>query len=122
MSPRPFIKAQSVHSEVLCCKNFYGIGSRAQNACVNVENSKREIESKIAFEVKNAFFAWPASASVLSGINLKIETGSLTVISGPAGSGKTSLILSLIDELKLESGSVDWLLDSRIALVTQKPW
>ena len=70
----------------------------------------------------NAFFAWPASASVLSGINLKIETGSLTVISGPAGSGKTSLILSLIDELKLESGSVDWLLDSRIALVTQKPW
>jgi len=101
--------------------------SRAQNALACVENAsvnaqKREIESKIAFEVKDAIFSWPASSRVLSGINLKVETGSLTIISGPTGSGKTSLILSLIDEMKIESGAVDWCLDPRIALVTQKPW
>ncbi len=75
-----------------------------------------------AFEIRNAAFSWPTSISVLSGIDLTIETGSLTVISGSSGSGKSALILSLIEEMKLTSGSVLWNLDPRIALVTQKPW
>jgi ABC-type multidrug transport system fused ATPase/permease subunit len=75
-----------------------------------------------AFEIRNAAFSWPTSISVLSGIDLTIETGSLTVISGSSGSGKSALILSLIEEMKLTSGSVHWNLDPRIALVTQKPW
>jgi ATP-binding cassette subfamily C (CFTR/MRP) protein 1 len=75
-----------------------------------------------AFEIKNAAFSWPTSICVLSGIDLTIETGSLTVISGSSGSGKSALILSLIEEMKLTSGSVHWNLDQRIALVTQKPW
>ena len=75
-----------------------------------------------AFEVRNATFSWPTSISVLSGIDLKIETGSLTVISGCSGSGKSALILSLIEETKLTSGSLHWNLEPRIALVTQKPW
>jgi ABC-type transport system involved in cytochrome bd biosynthesis fused ATPase/permease subunit len=75
-----------------------------------------------AFEIRNAAFSWPTSISVLSGIDLTIETGSLTVIIGSSGSGKSALILSLIEEMKLTSGSVHWNLDPRIALVTQKPW
>jgi ATP-binding cassette subfamily C (CFTR/MRP) protein 1 len=75
-----------------------------------------------AFEIRNAAFSWPTSICVLSGIDLTIETGSLTVISGSSGSGKSALILSLIEEMKLTSGSVLWNLDPRIALVTQKPW
>jgi ABC-type transporter Mla maintaining outer membrane lipid asymmetry ATPase subunit MlaF len=58
----------------------------------------------------------------LAGINLKIAAGSLTVISGGSGSGKTSLILSIVEELKLVSGSFAWNMDPRIALVTQTPW
>ena len=77
---------------------------------------------KIAFSVTGATFSWPTSGPALTDINLKIDSGTLTIISGSAGSGKTSLILSLIDEMSLVSGRVDWFLDRRIALVTQKPW
>jgi ATP-binding cassette subfamily C (CFTR/MRP) protein 1 len=79
-------------------------------------------KATFAFEIRNAAFSWPTSISVLSGIDLTIETGSLTVISGSSGSGKSALILSLIEEMKLTSGYVHWNLDPRIALVTQKPW
>jgi ABC-type multidrug transport system ATPase subunit len=96
--------------------------SRSPNS-LSISGNKNELQaeagpSRVAFDVRDASFSWPASSlPALTGINLKIESGTLTVISGPAGSGKTSLILSLIDELKLLSGSVSCGLDPRIALV-----
>ena len=75
-----------------------------------------------AISVQNATFSWPTAIGVLSDVNLDIQAGSLTVISGLGGSGKSALILSLIEEMKLTSGNLNWNLDSRIALVSQKPW
>jgi ATP-binding cassette, subfamily B, bacterial len=44
----------------------------------------------------------------LDQIDLTIERGSLTIISGPVGSGKTSLLRALIGLLEIDEGSVLW--------------
>jgi ATP-binding cassette, subfamily B, bacterial len=44
----------------------------------------------------------------LNDVSFTIERGSLTVISGPVGSGKTSLLRALIGTLEIADGSVFW--------------
>jgi ATP-binding cassette, subfamily B, bacterial len=44
----------------------------------------------------------------LDNIDLTIERGSLTIVSGPVGSGKTSLLRALIGLLDIDDGSVLW--------------
>ncbi|KAK7205781.1 P-loop containing nucleoside triphosphate hydrolase protein [Myxozyma melibiosi] len=62
----------------------------------------------IGFE--NASFTWgtEASSKKFKLLNLSVDfpVGKLSVIIGPTGSGKTSLLLSLLGEMKLLKGSV----------------
>ena len=44
----------------------------------------------------------------------------MTAIIGPVGSGKSSLISSLLGELQKDTGSI--CVDGRVALVPQQPW
>jgi ATP-binding cassette, subfamily B, bacterial len=44
----------------------------------------------------------------LQDISFGLEKGSLTVISGPVGSGKTSLLRAVIGTLEIDSGTVTW--------------
>ena len=46
------------------------------------------------------------SFDTLSQINLQIEKGKLYTIIGPPGAGKTSLLLSILGELNINSGTV----------------
>jgi ATP-binding cassette, subfamily B, bacterial len=44
----------------------------------------------------------------IAGLDLSIERGTLTVISGPVGSGKTSLLRGILGLIELDSGEVRW--------------
>ena len=48
-----------------------------------------------------------ATGCVLNGISMRVEPGSFSAIIGKVGSGKSSIILSILGELKLVKGSVD---------------
>ncbi|RUS20390.1 hypothetical protein BC937DRAFT_95314 [Endogone sp. FLAS-F59071] len=80
----------------------------------------------IGFE--NASFQWH-SASVdttkvtLQDINLEFPRGQLSIICGPVGSGKTSLLLALLGEMKLVSGRkfLPRPIES-VAFVSQQVW
>src|SRR4051812_13213316 len=62
--------------------------------------------SGIAIRVTNGEFAWDrAASSVLENINLNIGIGNLIAITGPVGSGKSSLISGIVGEMYLKSGS-----------------
>ncbi|KAI0189383.1 putative ABC transporter [Xylaria flabelliformis] len=58
---------------------------------------------------------------LLRNINIELAVGSFTVLSGPTGSGKSSLLRSLIGEVVPTRGSVK-LLSRQIAYCAQKPW
>ncbi|MGH2547951.1 MAG: ATP-binding cassette domain-containing protein, partial [Thermomicrobiales bacterium] len=47
-------------------------------------------------------------AAAIEGINLRIERGTLTVITGKIGSGKTTLLQTMLGLLPLQSGEIRW--------------
>jgi len=53
-------------------------------------------------------FHYPGSSNGIEDISLQIQRGSLTVITGRVGSGKTTLIRALLGLLPLESGQIRW--------------
>ena len=57
---------------------------------------------------------------VLKEVNLHINPGELVVIKGAVGAGKSSLLLSMLGELTVESGQVER--SGRVAYVEQEPW
>ncbi|TMW62208.1 hypothetical protein Poli38472_009701 [Pythium oligandrum] len=62
----------------------------------------------------------PLSLFSLEGTNLEIEPGSLVMIVGTVGSGKTSLLNALLGEMKRMSGVCD--VNGDIAFVSQESW
>lgn len=63
---------------------------------------------KIAVEVKDGTFSWndEGGEEVLKGINLHINKGELSAIVGTVGSGKSSLLASVLGEMHKISGKV----------------
>jgi ATP-binding cassette, subfamily B, bacterial len=53
-------------------------------------------------------FHYPNSANGVEGVNLRLERGTLTVVTGRIGSGKTTLLRALLGLLPLESGELRW--------------
>lgn len=58
---------------------------------------------------------------ILRNLNLSIPVG-FTAIVGPVGSGKTSLLASIIGETTIISGEMQSHITSRMAFCSQKPW
>jgi ATP-binding cassette, subfamily B, bacterial len=61
-----------------------------------------------ALDVKGLTYRYPGSQNGIAGINLRIQRGKLTVITGRVGSGKTTLLRALLGLLPKESGQVCW--------------
>ena len=73
-----------------------------------------------SIEIKNGTFGWDDSTTVLHNVNLTVPKGSLTIIVGPVGCGKTSLALSMLNELRRHSGSV--VCKGSVSFVAQSAW
>ena len=63
-----------------------------------------------AVVIRNGEFSWDEDRADqgLKGISVRIPKGKLTVIVGSIGSGKSSLICSLLGEMRQVSGEVLW--------------
>ncbi|KAF9484380.1 ABC protein [Pholiota conissans] len=91
---------------------------------------------KWAVHVQNATFEWEESLSTkdadineasnsaspfkIQNINMNIQRGSLVAVVGRVGSGKSSLLLGLIGEMRKTSGSVSF--GGRVAYCPQTAW
>ncbi|KAG1674091.1 Multidrug resistance-associated protein 1 [Nymphon striatum] len=72
--------------------------------------------------IENGFFSWDSSDknSILENINIKVKPGELVAVVGKVGSGKSSLISSLLGEMHLQQGKV--YRKGSIAYVPQVAW
>ncbi|KAK6635825.1 hypothetical protein RUM44_001079 [Polyplax serrata] len=92
----------------------------------NVSNSKgHEIkteETKGEIKLHDATAQWQASSQgpALQNLSLNIKKGSLTVVVGPVGCGKSSLLQALLGELKFSEGKVS--VSGSLSYCSQEPW
>ncbi|KAH8355856.1 hypothetical protein KR200_006142, partial [Drosophila serrata] len=56
----------------------------------------------------------------LDGVDLMVQTGTMVAVLGPTGSGKSSLIQSILGELCAESGEIK--VNGTISYASQEPW
>ena len=82
------------------------------------------IPPHIAVVINNASFSWDADASepTISNIDINVPKGKLSMVVGPVGNGKSSLVNALLGEMATVGGQVIWADDCTIAYAAQKPW
>ena len=81
---------------------------------------RNQIE-KFDIKIEKATLCWDKDA-VLKNINLSVEKGSLVAIIGSVGSGKSSLLLSILGELYLNQGKIQIDKNKSFAYVPQQAW
>lgn len=89
--------------------------------CNAVENLPRD-SVDVAIEIKDGDFSWDPTSNrlTLRGINLQIRKGMKIAVCGSVGSGKSSLLSSILGEIPKLSGTVK--VSGTIAYVPQSPW
>jgi ATP-binding cassette subfamily C (CFTR/MRP) protein 1 len=74
------------------------------------------------FGVNDASFAFPSTTlPVLKNVSVRINAGTLTLVTGPTGSGKTAFLEALLGELFCTEGRVT-LDNASIGYCAQNPW
>ncbi len=69
---------------------------------------KSAADSLLRVEAANLTFHFPGSDHGIQGINLNLERGSFTVVTGRIGSGKTTLLRVLLGLLQKDEGDIRW--------------
>ena len=76
-----------------------------------MENSKEMRSQTYIIELSGLSVGYKKGSAVISGIDLKLEKGTVAALIGANGSGKSTLLKTLIGELKPLAGTV--MLDGR---------
>lgn len=95
--------------------NKVQIGTRIDGLKAEIASLQAEIEA--CGEAKLLPKRGPPT---LSGVELSIQQGGLTCVVGSVGSGKSSLLSAILNEIELEAGHV--LLCGSVAYCAQEPW
>ncbi|KAK0627622.1 P-loop containing nucleoside triphosphate hydrolase protein [Immersiella caudata] len=86
-----------------------------------VELSDVPAESETVIEMRNATFETADGKVLLRDASLSVKEGSLHMIAGLVGSGKSSVLKAIMGELSLAQGSVH-VTESSVAYCAQSPW
>lgn len=73
-----------------------------------------------AIRIVDGSFSWIDETLVLKNINLLVRRGASAAVVGTVGSGKSSLIASILGETKKMTGSLN--IDGSLAFVAQQAW
>jgi ATP-binding cassette, subfamily B, bacterial len=69
---------------------------------------KTSTDHLLRLQVRNLYYQFPESGRGIQDINLQLERGSFTVITGRIGSGKTTLLRVMLGLLPMDSGKIYW--------------
>ena len=85
-----------------------------------LEQTCRSMEPRVILE--NVTFVWShvSELPTLDNVSLSATDGKLVGITGPVGSGKTSLLMTILGELPTTSGKISCI--GKMAFVSQTPW
>ncbi|TQB72810.1 hypothetical protein MPDQ_006453 [Monascus purpureus] len=103
LSTTPRQERRNLDMAVQDCKSSSQIGEKNHYLAKSGSGEKGH---PCAVTVQNGKFGWDDAAPTLRDIHCEFPTSSLTIIVGPIGSGKTSLLRALLNELPSIDGQV----------------
>ena len=80
----------------------------------------QDIKPRVFLEDVSCFWNQTTELPALQNVSLSAANGTLVGVTGPVGSGKTSLLMAILGELPISSGRISCI--GKIALVSQTPW
>ena len=90
----------------------------------SIDEDEDDEDNKYNINVQNACADFKTSdgilTEVLDNITFDVKPGKLTVIIGSVGSGKTALLMAILKELKLKSGSIS--VTGKLGYASQESW
>ncbi|KAG1687204.1 hypothetical protein DVH05_005318 [Phytophthora capsici] len=86
----------------------------------NVTRNDPTKPDDVAIALENASFGWTADSVLLNQVNLTVKKRDLVVVHGAVGSGKSSLCLALLGEMKKLHGDV--FVRGSVAYYSQETW
>lgn len=87
---------------------------------LSYDNSNEADKSKIKLQELTVKWNARLSDNALENINLNVKKGTLVGVIGPVGSGKSSLLQTILGELELVSGKIQ--VNGTVSYASQEPW
>ena len=87
-----------------------------------VDNRSNISDSRVAIRAAGVTVDSDVARPIFQGINLQIMQGTVVMLTGPVGCGKTTLLKSLIGEVRLQSGSVQVAQSCPVGYSDQVAW
>ena len=98
----------------------YKSGKPALMSVRKREETPQYIQPQAVLANVSSFWNYSSERLALQNLSLSVTHGQLVGITGPVGSGKTSLLMSILGELPIFSGKVSCI--GKMAYVSQTPW
>ena len=83
-------------------------------------NTSQKTQSRVLLSKASCHWNPACDHQALNNVSLEVNSGNLVGITGPVGSGKTSLLMAILGELPVTSGQLSC--TGKIAYVSQLPW
>ncbi|XP_028401691.1 multidrug resistance-associated protein 4-like [Dendronephthya gigantea] len=83
-------------------------------------NKVEGVPPSVSVEKVHSSWTKESTEETLSDVSFEVISGELLMVIGPVGCGKSSLLMALLRELPITSGSVR--ISGRVAYVSQQPW
>jgi ABC-type multidrug transport system fused ATPase/permease subunit len=109
-------------SSVIDSHKFDGNTNPLSDIELQEMNPRSDESSTVAIRVRNLTLAWSdQDTPVVDNVSLEFQHGHLTMIVGPVGSGKSSLLKGLLGEIPSSKGNV-YVSRAHAAFVDQTSW
>ena len=114
-SPEVSFKAKGYEPEFATTENLKNAKPHPKLA-----QTSQDVKPSVCLENVSCFWNQTTQLPALQSVSLCAANGQLVGITGPVGSGKTSLLMAILGELPISSGKISGA--GKIALVSQTPW
>ena len=95
-------------------------GKPALFSAQKLEQTCQDIKPQVFLENVTCVWSNVAELPTLDNVSLSATNGKLLGITGPVGSGKTALLMTILGELPISSGKISCI--GKMAFVSQTPW
>ena len=114
-----FFKGRTYKPQFVRTESF-GIGKPALLKAQKLEQTCQDIKPQLILDNVSCVWSYKSELPTLDNISLSASPGQLVGITGPVGSGKTSLLMTILGEIPISSGKISCI--GKMAFVSQTPW